>query len=1031
MTNILRVASYTVLLIILTLSLSTHAEPATSSPIDVGVVNKERILYWLNKRQQLDKQQLNHQSKQQMLNNYIGVGTSVTPIRNFDKQERTQQRLLAKKMQHSTSLSPDDIQMQVKVLAILIDFPDLPYDDNGLMAEDSDMFYSDYNVEHYQTMLFSQNGYQGPEQQTLDSAYQFYQQASGLSFSFTGEVFGWVTANNPAASYGERQGDIRDIDAPSLVKEAVEKVVAQYNIDLADYDLTDLDDRDGDGITNEPDGIIDHVMLFHSSVGEEAGGGLLSTDAIWSHRFYVYNNENQPSAVAGSNTKLFGYTINPIDAGIGVVVHEFGHDLGLPDEYDLVSSTIGEPVAQWSVMSSGSWAGSPRGSEPVMFSPNALEYLQSRYQGNWLNQQQFNMAELANTERLITLNHAAATDKALNQVKITLPDSLEKFKTPVAGKFQYYSGSGDNYQASFEKTIILPSSAQQTQLTLSAYYSIESNYDYVQVLINDTPVASNYTQSNNPFYLALGPYISGDSFLQSDAQQPNGYLTHEFDLSAYTGQAVTLKINYVTDENTHYYGFVADELTVTQGNSVIWKDGAEVKEQVLLKGFTRVTDHILAKPQHYYLQLRSHLGIDSGLQDEQYSAGLLLWLANENFSDNNTSTHPGEGFSLVIDADQNAIARGNTSEPADTNIQVRDAAFSLYDQSQGLGDKNLAAIDSFSDSNDYSFAQQSESGVELSELGFGFDIVSQAIDSSEVELALSYEPIRGISFKVDNRTVDFSFDGLNLSAADTFTWQFGDGKTSSEFKPNHTYTEYGIYNVLLTQSKENGQVQELTAEVAITEPLTISDINTTEFQGDAVFTIEQNGGTAPFLYQWDFGDGDLREGDRQQSHSYDFSGTYEVKITVIDSRGESASTATDIIVTVPLTLDTKFSANGLNVNFTSFVEGGSGNYSYSWDFGDGEVSDAANPVNIYSLAGTYTVRLVATDLDTITDAEPVSKMTEMTVVVQQNTSSSGSSGGSLSALLLLLFAALVWVKLARKEGDAASLSFYGKKASSL
>ena len=36
-------------------------------------------------------------------------------------------------------------------------------------------------------------------------------------------------------------------------------------LNLTEYDKTDLFDFDGDGNVNEPDGIIDHIMLFHSS----------------------------------------------------------------------------------------------------------------------------------------------------------------------------------------------------------------------------------------------------------------------------------------------------------------------------------------------------------------------------------------------------------------------------------------------------------------------------------------------------------------------------------------------------------------------------------------------------------------------------------------------------------------------------------------------------------------------------------------------------------------------------------------------
>ena len=34
--------------------------------------------------------------------------------------------------------------------------------------------------------------------------------------------------------------------------------------------------------------------------------------------------------------KVFNYTTQPEDAGVGVIAHEYGHDLGLPDLYDSV-----------------------------------------------------------------------------------------------------------------------------------------------------------------------------------------------------------------------------------------------------------------------------------------------------------------------------------------------------------------------------------------------------------------------------------------------------------------------------------------------------------------------------------------------------------------------------------------------------------------------------------------------------------------------------------------------------------------------
>ena len=53
----------------------------------------------------------------------------------------------------------------------------------------------------------------------------------------------------------------------------------------------------------------------------------------------------------------YNYTINPEDGDVGVFCHEFGHDLGLPDEYDYSSATGDATSGFWTIMASGSWLG--------------------------------------------------------------------------------------------------------------------------------------------------------------------------------------------------------------------------------------------------------------------------------------------------------------------------------------------------------------------------------------------------------------------------------------------------------------------------------------------------------------------------------------------------------------------------------------------------------------------------------------------------------------------------------------------------
>ncbi|CAM2863033.1 immune inhibitor A domain-containing protein [Pseudoalteromonas sp. AS84] len=987
--------------------LSTLLSPIVAannlSPHDVGITNEERILYWLKKRDQVPSSELDSSFKSYMSNIEVANHSIKNGFRQFKSSSTDFSNTNKQQAAFSTSLVPDQSINDVKVLAILIDFPDLKHDDNQLVDQDTEMFYAEYSTEHYQQMLFNTQGYAGPDGQSLSTAADYYKAASGNSLNFTGQVYGWVSADNNAKVYGERQGTTRDKNAPALVKEAVEKTVAKFNINLADYDLTDLDDIDGDGILNEPNGIIDHVMIFHSSIGEEAGGGYLSTDAIWSHRYYVFDENSGPSEIAGSTIKLFGYTINPIDAGIGVVVHEFGHDLGLLDEYDLQSNTVGEPVASWSVMSTGSWAGSPRGSEPVMFSPYALEYLQNRYQGNWVNQLTLDMDEIdANSQQ--TLINTASTSQLQNQIKVTLPPRLEKFKTPVEGDFQYYSNTGDNINNSLVNTIALPSTTEALTLSFIAYYSIERDYDLVQVKVNGEPIASNYTQAVNPYYGNIGPYISGDSFLNSDAKQPNGYLTHKFDLSAYAGQTIDLKIEYITDANTHYYGFVVDDMRIEQSDTLIWHNNAQDQINTEFNGFAKVGSYTYASPSHYYLQLRSYTGVDSSLQAEQYSPGLLLWYSDKSQADNNTTEHPGSGFALVVDADQHSINKGSTQTPAASAIQIRDAAFSLYQQRAGLGDDDLSAITEFTDKTDYSFSAQQPSGVMLPQVGFGFNIINQSADSEDIEVQLNYDVIKGINFTKTGLIVDFNIEGLALTPANKFAWNFDDGSSSAELNPTHTYQNYGTYNVKFTAS--NGTSQQVTVvEVTLVKPLSVNEIEYEINQGILTAQASFTGGVAPYTYNWQLGDGSTLT-TQSITHNYLYSGDYQVTLTVTDNEGTEQTKAVDVTAVVPLSIDANVTVNDLSAQFNAQVTGGFNSYTYSWDFGDGSaLSNLQNPIHTYQADGAFNVTLSVTDTQT---NDTFTK--ELSLTVQKQQSSSGSSGGSLAGLLVLLLLCLPRIK---------------------
>ena len=55
-------------------------------------------------------------------------------------------------------------------------------------------------------------------------------------------------------------------------------------------------------------------------------------------------------------------------------------------------------------------------------------------------------------------------------------------------------------------------------------------------------------------------------------------------------------------------------------------------------------------------------------------------------------------------------------------------------------------------------------------------------------------------------TIQFVFTGDN---AESIEWDFGDGTTSTEWNPAHTYSEKGIYHVKQTVTNPNGSVETL------------------------------------------------------------------------------------------------------------------------------------------------------------------------------------------------------------------------------
>ena len=195
----------------------------------------------------------------------------------------------------------------------------------------------------------------------------------------------------------------------------------------------------------------------------------------------------------------------------------------------------------------------------------------------------------------------------------------------------------------------------------------------------------------------------------------------------------------------------------------------------------------------------------------------------------------------------------------------------------------------------------------------------------------------------------------------TYQWTFGDGATSTDANPTHTYSANGVYTVTQTVTNSFGTDSESKANLVSVGLGPVADFVGTPLAGTlplaVTFTDKSTGN--PTTWRWDFGDGSIST-DRSPSHTYTRAGTFGVTLTVTNTYGSSTKTRAGYVTTgMPPTADFTSGARSgpapLAVAFTDASKGGP--TSWAWDFGDGGTSTAVNPVHTYTTAGTFTVTL--------------------------------------------------------------------------
>lgn len=223
-----------------------------------------------------------------------------------------------------------------------------------------------------------------------------------------------------------------------------------------------------------------------------------------------------------------------------------------------------------------------------------------------------------------------------------------------------------------------------------------------------------------------------------------------------------------------------------------------------------------------------------------------------------------------------------------------------------------------------------------------------------------------------------------------YSWDFGDGSLLSTLQsPIHTYTSYGIFNVILTITNSNGCIKD-TIEQVLVHPLPIAAFSytTPNCMGAAVQYTNQSTTVLGYMgsivtWTWNFGDGSpllVIHFPGNPSVSHTFLGTalsHTVTLTVKTSDSCSASIS-HIVNSMPspiasFSFPTSDCANQ-SVCFTdnSQSNGGGNITQWYWDFGDPTSgnynnSTAQDPCHTFNAAGTYAVKEIVYNASNCTD----------------------------------------------------------------
>ena len=199
-------------------------------------------------------------------------------------------------------------------------------------------------------------------------------------------------------------------------------------------------------------------------------------------------------------------------------------------------------------------------------------------------------------------------------------------------------------------------------------------------------------------------------------------------------------------------------------------------------------------------------------------------------------------------------------------------------------------------------------------------------------------------------------------------WEFGDGNTSNDYSPLHSYAQPGIYSVLMVVTDKHGCKDTLLKPtyITVTKPVaafTMDDSFAICHPHKVQFDSKSAPNRNALKHAWDFGLGPTPITLPNPLYAYNQPGYFTVSLIVTDPQGckDTAYGHVDILgYSGAIQYSPLFGCKPLDVNFTANVNNVP---SMIWDFNDGyTVKTTATQVShTYVTPGAYIPKIIFSD----------------------------------------------------------------------